>query len=50
MRHSTGPEEAEAVKVVENGEGGPEREWNPATRYGGPSKRERRWDDRDDRR
>lgn len=47
MKHSTGPEEAETVKVVKNGEGGPEREWNPATRYGGPSKRERRWDDRE---
>jgi hypothetical protein len=34
MKHSTGPEEAETVKVVRNGAGGPERDWNPATRYG----------------
>jgi hypothetical protein len=35
MKDSTGSEEAETVKVVRNGEGGPERAWNPATRYGG---------------
>lgn len=46
MKHSTGPEEAETAKVVRNGAGGPKREWNPATRYGGPSEREPRWDDR----
>jgi hypothetical protein len=35
MKDSTGSEEAETVKVVRNGEGGTERDWNPATRYGG---------------
>jgi len=35
MKDSTGSEEAKAVKVVRNGEGGPERDWTPATRYGG---------------
>lgn len=45
-KHSTGPEEEQAAKVVRNGAGGPQRDWNPATRYGGPSEREPRWDDR----
>jgi hypothetical protein len=45
-KHSTGPEEEQAAKVVGNGEGGPKREWNPATRCGGPAEREPSWDDR----
>jgi hypothetical protein len=31
-KHTAGPGEAQAVKVVRNGEGGPQRAWNPATR------------------
>jgi hypothetical protein len=32
LKQVTGSEEGQAVKVVENGEGGPKRAWNPATR------------------
>jgi hypothetical protein len=32
LKQVTGSEEAEAVKVVRNGEGGPKRVWEPATR------------------
>jgi hypothetical protein len=35
MKHSAGFGEAQAVKVVGNGEGGPKRVWKPATRRGG---------------
>jgi len=31
-KHTAGPGEAKAVKVVGNGGGGPKRAWNPATR------------------
>jgi hypothetical protein len=31
-KHTTGFEEEQTVKVVENGEGGPKRVWKPATR------------------
>lgn len=32
LKYVTGLGEAETVKVVRNGEGGPKREWKPATR------------------
>jgi hypothetical protein len=34
LKQITGFEEEQTVKVVENGEGGPKRAWNPATRRG----------------
>jgi hypothetical protein len=42
-KHATGPGEAQPVKVVRNGEGGPKRAWNPATRRAqeGPSRKGR---------
>jgi hypothetical protein len=33
LKHATGVEEEQTVKVVENGEGGPKRVWKPATRW-----------------
>jgi hypothetical protein len=47
MKDSTGSEEEQAAKVVGNGAGGPKRDWNPATRYGGPERCEPSWDDRE---
>ena len=35
-KYATGPGEEQTAKVAENGEGGPKRGWNPATRHGGP--------------
>lgn len=32
MKQTTGSEEEQTVKVVENGAGGPQRVWEPATR------------------
>jgi hypothetical protein len=34
-KYATGPGEEQTVMVVRNGEGGPKRGWNPATRHGG---------------
>jgi hypothetical protein len=40
LKQATGHTEAQTVKVVGNGEGGPKREWKPATRRSGTRQRE----------